>query len=771
MATAPPPPFARNSLPIPRHLYEGEEYFCLFAPRVHRDVHLTDAGSWQCQVDFLASGAEARADASRNKDVKAYAVGCINPIVGNFTALVACEARSDRLALTTYMIEYAYIHDDVIEYAEKKGESDLAEANEQLIEGITLGGSGNKGSKDDVKRRQLQAKMVMELMDVDKVQGKECLRLWREMSDVFVQIRDLKFKTLDEYLKYRAVDAGCPWMMSLLCFAMDLPLTADDKEKTLPITWAAYGAWVLVNDYFSWDKELLAHKASGGTGVIANAVFLYARWHSIGYEEARKMVREEIMAYEENYVRLKDEFLVANGGAVSDNILRWFNLMDMTTSGNFAWSMTTARYHSSVEDAYPALRRTCSPTDSGATSGASGSNGNKVNKGSNGISNSLGCSISANAAKLASQVDAVLAPRRYLDATTPEPSARAGPQVMTVMEPRPTVVERQRPDTAQQAPVPRHSSLHQHEELILQPQRYLETMPSKGVRNAIIDGLEVWYHVPEKSLVVIRDIINLLHSFSLMLDDIQDGSQLRRGLPAAHMVFGVGQTINASNLVFIKALQLAESLSPAAVRIVLERMLDGHIGQGLDLHWTHHTDVPTEEDYFTMVDGKTGTLFIMLAELMRSEATRQRDLDAGLLMKLVGRFFQARDDYQNLECDEYAEQKGFADDIAEGKMSLPLLHALGGEDPAAAPQRARLRSIMQQRKNAMGNGGQGLSYAVRRLAVADIRAAGGIDAARKTALHLQEAVDETLTMYESRVGEKNWLLRLAQKRLEIEEIL
>lgn len=52
--------------------------------------------------------------------------------------------------------------------------------------------------------------------------------------------------------------------------------------------------------------------------------------------------------------------------------------------------------------------------------------------------------------------------------------------------------------------------------MILQPQAYLEMMPSKGVRNAVIDGLEVWYQVPEKSLAVIREIVNLLHSSSLM---------------------------------------------------------------------------------------------------------------------------------------------------------------------------------------------------------------------------------------------------------------
>lgn len=105
-------PFIQNSIALPPHLYECNEYFSRFKPRIHRDAQLADAGSWQCQVDFLESSNAARADAARNATTKSYAVGCINPTVGNFTALCACEALPDRLALTTYMVEYAYIHDD-----------------------------------------------------------------------------------------------------------------------------------------------------------------------------------------------------------------------------------------------------------------------------------------------------------------------------------------------------------------------------------------------------------------------------------------------------------------------------------------------------------------------------------------------------------------------------------------------------------------------------------------------------------------------------------
>lgn len=72
-------------------------------------------------------------------------------------------------------------------------------------------------------------------------------------------------------------------------------------------------------------------------------------------------------------------------------------------------------------------------------------------------------------------------------------------------------------------------------------------------------------------------------------------------------------------------------------------------------------------------------------------------------------------------------------------------------------------SILQQRKVRCG-----LPTTVRKLAVDSIKATGGLEYARKTAVSLQEAVDETLCQYEDRVGAKNWILRLVQKRLDVQ---
>lgn len=109
------------------------------------------------------------------------------------------------------------------------------------------------------------------------------------------------------------------------------------------------------------------------------------------------------------------------------------------------------------------------------------------------------------------------------------------------------------------------------------------------------------------------------------IDDVQDNSVLRRGIPVAHNIFGTAQTINSANYVYFLALQEVRKLnSPAAMEIYTEELLNLHKGQGMDLFWRDTLTCPTEEEYLEMVDNKTGGLFRLAVKLMQAESETGR---------------------------------------------------------------------------------------------------------------------------------------------------
>ena len=79
--------------------------------------------------------------------------------------------------------------------------------------------------------------------------------------------------------------------------------------------------------------------------------------------------------------------------------------------------------------------------------------------------------------------------------------------------------------------------------------------PGKNIRSSLLDAFNVWLQVPEKPLKLISEVISMLHNASLLLDDIEDGSELRRGAPTAHKVFGEALTINSANYLYFVALE------------------------------------------------------------------------------------------------------------------------------------------------------------------------------------------------------------------------
>lgn len=105
------------------------------------------------------------------------------------------------------------------------------------------------------------------------------------------------------------------------------------------------------------------------------------------------------------------------------------------------------------------------------------------------------------------------------------------------------------------------------------------------------------------------------------MDDVEDSSLLRRGVPVAHSIFGMAQTINSANYVYFVALQELQKLNnPRAITIYTEELLNLHRGQGMDLYWRDTLTCPTEDDYLEMVNNKTGGLFRLAVKLMQAES-------------------------------------------------------------------------------------------------------------------------------------------------------
>ena len=162
------------------------------------------------------------------------------------------------------------------------------------------------------------------------------------------------------------------------------------------------------------------------------------------------------------------------------------------------------------------------------------------------------------------------------------------------------------------------------ERILLGPYDYLWGHPGKDIRSQCIAAFNLWLKVPPERLEVITRAVGMLHTASLLVDDVEDSSILRRGIPVANSIFGVAQTINSANYVYFKALQeLMLMGNPKLIEIFTEELLNLHRGQGMDLYWRDSLTCPSEADYLEMVGNKTGGLFRLAIKLMQAESAVQ----------------------------------------------------------------------------------------------------------------------------------------------------
>jgi len=189
--------------------------------------------------------------------------------------------------------------------------------------------------------------------------------------------------------------------------------------------------------------------------------------------------------------------------------------------------------------------------------------------------------------------------------------------------------------------------------------------------------------------------IEFIHTATLLHDDVVDGSQKRRGRATANNIFGNQASVLVGDFVYSRAFQMMATIGSQRV---MEIMSDATnvIAEGEVLQLMNaHDPETTEQRYLEVIYRKTGRLFEAGAEVaaVLSGASIAQQAALARFGKHLGIAYQLIDDVLDYKSDPATRGKNLGDDLAEGKPTLPLLHALrhGNDD-----QRALIRLAIEQ---------------------------------------------------------------------------
>ncbi len=193
--------------------------------------------------------------------------------------------------------------------------------------------------------------------------------------------------------------------------------------------------------------------------------------------------------------------------------------------------------------------------------------------------------------------------------------------------------------------------------------------------------------------------VEVFHNFTLVHDDIMDHSSERRGRPTVHVKWNQDVAILAGDYLLSLSYKLLAGsppvLLPEAMSVFTEMVNQLCEGQMLDKNFESRRDV-TVDDYFQMIDAKTGALLRACMEL--GGLVGGADAGERLLLResgqFVGRAFQLQDDLLDVVANDQRWGKKVGGDLAEGKRTYLLLQSLESLD---GTDRALFEKVMNGR--------------------------------------------------------------------------
>ncbi|KAJ5301085.1 uncharacterized protein N7443_006087, partial [Penicillium atrosanguineum] len=557
---------------------------------------------------------------------------------------------------------------------------------EEGTDNIALNETDYRTVRSTIGTKQIQSKMLLELLTIDKPCAEVVIASWKEMvATTASRDKSCIFDTIEDYVDYRIIDTGAPFVDTVIRFGMGFVLTKEEEKRTAPVVKPCFAALGLANDYYSFDiewKEFQEEKNSGEKPTMTNAVWLYMQWENLLIDDAKERVRRVVRNYESDYQKQMNDF-IADKEQCSPKLRKYLQALAFQIPGNIVWSLRCPRYH-------PEL---CAEGEALLQSGADEKRNTQTEQ---------------------NMCDPLEAPEPLMqedsDSDSSNPSSVSSPK--SHPSSRSSVGSLDGLDDDHEDVKPAYLGT----ELLLAPFEYISSLPSKGVREVLIDALNVWMGLPDRNVKTIKSIAQKLHSSSLMLDDIEDSSPLRRGNPATHTVFGPASTINCANYMLIDVMdEVRQFGGPQCMSILIEEL--------------RKFECPSEEDWKCvplrpMIGNSSSFLKRDMAQINLSSAIDSE------FMSLLGKYFQVRDDYMNLMDNEYTSEKGFCEDLDEGKFSFPLVHAWNSQPPDLI-----LRGILQERK-ASGS----LSVPHKKIVLDRLRHAGSMEHTLKTLKGLESDI-------------------------------
>jgi octaprenyl-diphosphate synthase len=194
--------------------------------------------------------------------------------------------------------------------------------------------------------------------------------------------------------------------------------------------------------------------------------------------------------------------------------------------------------------------------------------------------------------------------------------------------------------------------------------------------------------------ILLAAIIEFIHTATLLHDDVVDASDMRRGESSANAVWGNGASVLVGDFLYSRAFEMMVELDNMRVMQILAKTTNTIAeGEVMQLMNCHNPDT-SESQYIHVIRSKTAKLFAAATQLGAVISNQPEAIENGLASygMHLGTAFQLIDDVLDYSQDSGVLGKNVGDDLAEGKPTLPLIHAMQNGD---ASQKQLIRSAIK----------------------------------------------------------------------------